>query len=96
VLIEQQDAFNEIDTVVFTAAGNELAQLAIGNPGKYLGVLQGLKNIENNTGRTLGNYKNVQQGLWSALPKAKEIPGARNGFTDEINSLFLKQLETHD
>jgi hypothetical protein len=96
VLIEQQDAFNEIDTVVFTAAGNELAQLAIDNPGKYLGILQGLKNIENNTGRTLDNYKIVQKGLWSALPKAKEVPGARNGYTDEINSLFLKQLETYD
>ena len=96
VLIQQQDAFQENDKFIFSAAGNELARLAIDNPGKYLGVLQGLKNIENNTGRTLGNYKNVQKGLWSALPKAKEIPGARNGFTDEINSLFLKQLETYD
>tara|TARA_R110000744_G_scaffold33566_2_gene78761 strand:- start:127 stop:2316 length:2190 start_codon:yes stop_codon:yes gene_type:complete len=96
VLIQQQDTFKDNDKVVFTSAGNELAQLAIDNPGKYLGVLQGLKNIENNTGRTLDNYKNVQQGLWSALPKAKEVPGARNGYTDEINSLFLKQLETYD
>tara|TARA_R110002074_G_scaffold167299_3_gene328360 strand:+ start:37507 stop:39720 length:2214 start_codon:yes stop_codon:yes gene_type:complete len=96
VLIQQQDAFKDNDKVVFTSAGNELAQLAIDNPGKYLVVLQGLKNIENNTGRTLDNYKNVQKGLWSALPKVKEVPGARNGYTDEINSLFLKQLETYD
>lgn len=96
VLIQQQDAFKEHDKVIFSAAGNELARLAIDNPGKYLRVLQGLKNIENNTGRTLGNYKIVQKGLLSALPKAKEVPGARKGYTDEINSLFLKQLETYD
>ena len=95
-LIKKQDVFQEKDKQIFTAAGNELAFLAIENPGKYLHVLQGLKQIENNTGRTVGNYKIVQKGLLSALPKTKQIPGARNTYTDEINSLFLKHLETYD
>ena len=96
VLIQKQDVFKENDKIIFTAAGNELGRLAIEIPGKYLRILQGLKNIENNTERTIDNYKIVQKGLWSALPKAKEIPGARKVYTDEINSLFLKQLETYD
>lgn len=95
-LIQQQAVFLEGDKEVFANAGNELAILAIENPGKYLGVLQGLKQIENNTGRTISNYKTVQKGLLSALPKTKQIPGARNTYTDEINSLFLKHLETYD
>ena len=95
-LIQKQVIFNELDKEIFAEAGNELALLAIENPGKYLGVLQGLKQIENNTGRTISNYKTVQKGLLSALPKTKQIPGARNTYTDEINSLFLKQLETYD
>ena len=95
-LIQKQVIFNELDKEIFAEAGNELALLAIENPGKYLGVLQGLKQIENNTGRTISNYKTVQKGLLSALPKTKQIPGARNTYTDEINSLFLKHLETYD
>lgn len=95
-LIQQETVFLDSDKAVFMAAGNELSKLAIENPGKYLHVLQRLKQIENKTGRTLGNYKIVQKGLLSALPQTKQIPGARNAYTDEINSLFLKQLETYD
>ena len=95
-LIQQESTFNEADNALFTAAGNELGQLAIVNPSKYLQVLQGLKRIENNTGRTMNNYKFVQKGLLSALPKTPQIPGAKKEYIDEINSLFLKQLEVYD
>ncbi len=94
--IQQESTFNEADNALFTAAGNELAQLAIANPSKYLRVLQGLKGIENNTERTMANYKFVQKGLLAALPKTPQIPGAKKEYTDEINSLFLKQLEVYD
>jgi len=94
--IQQESTFNDADNALFTAAGNELAQLAILNPSKYLQVLQGLKGIENNTERTMANYKFVQKGLLAALPKTPQIPGAKKEYTDEINSLFLKQLEVYD
>ncbi|WP_405413981.1 tryptophan-rich sensory protein [Maribacter sp. Asnod1-A12] len=94
--IQQESTFNEADNALFTAAGNELAQLAIVNPSKYLRVLQGLKGIENNTERTMANYKFVQKGLLAALPKTPQIPGAKKEYTDEINSLFLKQLQVYD
>ncbi len=45
------------DELIFSQAGTELAQLAIEKPGKYLQVLQGLKRIQDNTGRTLDNYQ---------------------------------------
>lgn len=94
--IQQESTFNEADNALFTAAGNELGQLAIANPSKYLRVLQGLKGIENNTERTMANYKFVQKGLLAALPKTPQIPGAKKEYTDEINSLFLKQLQVYD
>ena len=95
-LVQKESDFNENDTAFFTAAGNELAQLAIDNPSKHLQVLQGLKRIENNTGRILENYRFVQKGLLLALPKTPQKPGAEKKFKDEINSLFLKQLEVYD
>ncbi|WP_299323611.1 DUF4175 family protein [uncultured Maribacter sp.] len=94
--IQQESTFNEADNALFTAAGNELAKLAIANPSKYLQVLQGLKRIENNTERTMANYKFVQKGLLAALPKTAQVPGAKKEYTDDINSLFLKQLEVYD
>ena len=94
--IEKESTFNEADNALFTAAGNELGQLAIANPSKYLQVLQGLKRIENNTKRTMANYKFVQKGLLAALPKTPQVPGTKKEYTDEINLLFLKQLEVYD
>lgn len=95
-LVQKEGVYNENDTALFTAAGNELAQLAIDNPGKHLQVLQGLKSIENNTGRTLENYRFVQKGLLLALPDTPQKPGAKKMYVDKINSLFLKQLEVYD
>lgn len=95
-LVQKEGVYNENDTALFTAAGNELAQLAIDNPGKHLQVLQGLKSIENNTGRTLENYRFVQKGLLLALPDSPQKPGAKKMYVDKINSLFLKQLEVYD
>ncbi|WP_235843274.1 tryptophan-rich sensory protein [Maribacter hydrothermalis] len=95
-LVQKESDYNETDNTLFTAAGNELAQLAIKNPGKYLQVLQGLKRIENNTGRTIENYRFVQKGLFLALPQTPQKPGAERAYMDEINSLFLKQLEVYD
>ncbi|VXA95066.1 conserved hypothetical protein [Maribacter litoralis] len=96
LLVQKEGVYKEYDTALFTAAGNELAQLAIDNPGKHLQVLQGLKSIENNTGRTLENYRFVQKGLLLALPDTPQKPGAKKMYIDEINSLFLKQLEVYD
>jgi len=96
VLIQGNENFLENDKALFSAAGNELARLAIENPGKYLHILQGLQRIENNTLRTIDNYKIVQKGLLLALPQTKQISGTHRGYIDEINSIFLKQLETYD
>ena len=95
-LVQQNKPFTSEDELIFSKAGTELAQLAIENPGKYLQVLQGLKRIQDNTGRTLDDYRKIQGGLLSALPKNKQIPGVKSRYIDEINSLFLKQLETYD
>ena len=94
--IQGKEAFKAEDTSLFTEAGTEMAKLAIENPSKYLGVLQGLKGIQDNTRRTIENYKLVQRGLLSALPRTEQVPGIKAQTSDEINSLFLKNLDTYD
>ncbi len=95
-LSQAGDRFTEKDKQLFTDAGNELAQMAIENPGKYLTILQRLKGIQDNTQRYIPNYKAVQRGLLSALPRTEQIPGVKSGYEDKINSIFLNQLETYD
>ena len=95
-LIQEKEAFSQDDVSLFSEAGTELAKIAIDNPGKYLSVLQGLKGIQDNTRRTIENYKRVQRGLLSALPRTEQAPGVKMQTPNEINSLFLKKLETYD
>lgn len=94
--IQGKEAFKADDTSLFTEAGTELAKLAIENPSKYLSVLQGLKGIQDNTRRTIENYKLVQRGLLSAMPRTEQVPGLKAQTSNEINSLFLLNLETYD
>lgn len=95
-LIAGKTAFKVSDRELFTTAGNELAQLAIDAPRRYLPVLQGLKRIQEKGKQTRAEYKKVQKGLLAALPEARNVPGASLGFDDEINALFLKELENYD
>ena len=96
LLIAGKTIFTTSDTSLFTNAGNELARLAIASPGNYLSVLQGLKRIQEPVHRTKPEFEEVQKGLLSALPATKQIPGAKVGITDALNSLFLKEMELYD
>ncbi|MGY8916209.1 MAG: tryptophan-rich sensory protein, partial [Flavobacteriales bacterium] len=75
------------DKELFMMAGNELASLAIQEPGKHLNTLQQLKWISERPITSSSQLKEVQQGLLAAIPKLKPEPKSTNAYQSEINTL---------
>ena len=87
---------SENDTILFEAAGNEIAELAIAQPGNYLSTLQELKRLAQGFQMSKQEMMLVQQGMISALPTMTVTPEKRSGEQGALNTLFLKELETYD
>ncbi|ALM07470.1 hypothetical protein SB49_06380 [Sediminicola sp. YIK13] len=81
------------DKELFVKAGNELASLAIQEPGKHLNTLQQLKWISEQSETSSLQLKEVQRGLLAAVPKLKPEPKSLKATQSEINRLLLKELE---
>ena len=96
LLAQDEKKFNNEDSALFVAAGNELAQKAISDPFTYLKVLQGLRDLEKVANRTKENYKEVQKNLLEVLPEAEDNPMKKAGYQDEINLLYLKELTIYE
>ncbi len=95
-LIQGQEP-EESDKILFSQAGNELAVLAILEPGKYLKTLQKLKWISDSNNKfSEGELGDVLKGLLAAVPKPESKPGRQYGSDSELNTLFLKELEIND
>ena len=95
-LIQGQEP-EEADKILFSKAGNELADLAILEPGKYLKTLQKLKWIsDSNNTFSEAELGDVLRGLLAAVPKPESKPGRQYGSDSELNTLFLKELEIND
>lgn len=84
------------DRDLFVKAGNELAVLAIKEPGKHLKTLQQLKWISEQSETSSLQLKEVQQGLLAAVPVLKPEPKSKKAYNSEINSLLLKELELNE
>lgn len=84
------------DKELFVKAGNELATLAIEEPGKHLNTLQQLKLISERPAASISQLKEVQRGMLAALPKLKPEPRSTKAAQNEINKLLLKELELDD
>ncbi|CAM4186445.1 DUF4175 family protein [Gillisia limnaea] len=87
---------NSEDRKLFEQAGNELAEKAIDEPGKYLQTLQNLKWLSQERQNEPEMFVDVQRGLLLAIPEPEPMPGKRKNFSGEINELFLKELELND
>ncbi|PKD18307.1 hypothetical protein APR41_03915 [Salegentibacter salinarum] len=92
-LKDSNSEISETDRELFEKAGNELAEKAIAEPGKYLNTLQQLKQLAEVQQTEQDLISEVQKGLMQALPKVSPEPGKRNGFSDKLNDLLLKELE---
>ncbi len=95
-LIADGCTVNSGDRKLFEQAGNELAEKAIDEPGKYLQTLQNLKWLSQERQNKPEMFLNVQRGLLLAIPEPEPTPGKRKNFSGEINDLFLKELELND
>jgi hypothetical protein len=96
LLIQGEKQFDDADSALFEDAGNELAQKAIAEPLKFVKVLQGLRDLQKASDRTKEAYIEVQRNLLSVLPKVEDNPVKRKTYQDEINQLYLKELEAYD
>lgn len=96
ILRQEKGAPNERDRLLFEKAGNELAIKAIEAPGSYLKTLQQLKQLTETRPITMDFLSEVQRGLFVALPEWDANPGREQLSLDQLNSLFLKELEIHD
>ncbi|GAA4272464.1 tryptophan-rich sensory protein [Aquimarina gracilis] len=95
-LIQREDSITDIDKVLFKQAGNELAEIAIENPGKYLETLQKLKQITEIKETPESILIDVQKGLYPVLPQAYPNPVKIEKVNSDINQLLLKELEIND
>lgn len=82
---------------LFGKAGNELAQKAIDEPGKYLATLQQLKWLsESREKPRKQDLRNLQSGLLQVLTKLKENPNRGEEPMNALNNLLLQELERND
>ncbi len=96
VLAQNPSGYGPTDGAVLTAAGNELARLAVAEPGTHLQLLQQVKGLEQAAARTPSNYRNVQKGLMALLPPTEATPRARQQVQDKVQQLFLNALREYD
>lgn len=95
-LIQTPSQLTENDKTLFEEAGNEIAELAIAQPGYYLTTLQGLKNLSQGFSLSKQEMIRVQKGLILALPVAADAPEKKNGAVGTLNTIFIQELETYD
>lgn len=88
--------FTQEDRELFHRAGNELAQLAVEQPLKYLGTLQGLKDLDHVQNRVPETYGKVQGLLLSVIDPSQDNPGRKTDLLDQIDLLYLKELDAHE
>ena len=84
------------DAILFEAAGNEIAELAILKPGKYLTTLQDVKKLAQGFQISKQEMMMVQKGMVSALPSSRATPEKTSVELGALNTLFLKVLKTYD
>ena len=84
------------DRQLLEKAGNELAALAIDEPGQHLGTLQQLNRLTGERAAKMEEFTFVLQGLLKALPKPEANPGKEGNFRSELNELLIKEMQEND
>ena len=95
-LIEQESAYTDQDRELFDRAGQELAAMAVEEPGRYLTLLRNLKATQTPSGRSLPSLSELRQNMLRILPEEEKVPGLRMGARDSINTLFLRELMAYE
>jgi len=95
-LISNPQAITEEDKNIFENAGDELAVIAINQPGKYLKTLQQLKSLTGNIKISEQTLNEVQRSLLEAVSQLEPNPVKKIRFKDQLNKMVLEELERND
>ena len=93
VLIGLQAKPTSEDQELFKEAGNQLASLAIEQPGNYLETLQQLSWISQNLDTDIKTLKELQNGLLKALPAEEVKPNTQNAKYSKLDAVLVKNLD---
>lgn len=96
VINDLESEISESDKLIFEGAGNELAQIAVENPGQHLKTLQLLKLLTQEIKLSSKDLLQAQKGLLKAIEKAKPKPTKVIKYSSELDSLLLKELDTNE
>jgi len=96
ILVISNVSVSENDRLIFENAGNELAPVAIKNPGKYLETLQLLKLLSQNKKMKSEDLFKIQQGLLNAIGLVKPKPSKNDIYSSDLDELLLKELELNE
>jgi hypothetical protein len=91
-----QSKFSETDKAQLHRAGQELATVAIDQPGKFLEALSLLKNIEDGGVEQKDMMKallTVRSIFWNVLPKQPSSPSKKSGAVHPLDQECMKSLE---
>jgi hypothetical protein len=96
LLGNQNAGLNTNDQTILQEAGNELAAVALKQPGTYLKSLSLLKSVINN--EIEGNqlkpaFIQIRESFWNLLPAEAVSPSTKRGTQHALDSEFLQQLE---
>jgi len=82
---------------VLQQAGNEMAQLAIESPGKYLEGMSLLKSlIDDEVIEDEQTVREVMKVLWQMIPAERATPSLASGQPNELDLQLLKKMEAND
>ncbi|CAL66900.1 conserved hypothetical protein, membrane [Christiangramia forsetii KT0803] len=87
---------SEEDKKLFENAGDELAVIAINQPGNYLDILQQLKSLTGNLEISEKTLTTVQHGLLKAVGELKPSPAKNIKFSGQLNNMVLEELAKND
>ncbi len=96
IIIDNGSIISEKDKVILEKAGNELALIAIQNPGKHLKALQNLKLLTQFHEMNTEKIKQTQIGLIKAVGSFKPNPTKTNKYSGDLNNLLIKELEINE
>lgn len=95
VLIDRNQPPNDADRRLFKSAGNELAEIAIQQPGKYLNALQYLNLLANNSIAKENMFSvlgYVQAQTTIALPEPITEPELADNLPGKLDVLMINEL----
>jgi hypothetical protein len=96
LLENNNNTLTEVDKTDLQLAGNELASVALKQPGTYLKSLSLLKSVINNEVEQTEMKSaliEVRQSFWKILPTESVSPSAKQTTKHALDDQFLQQLE---